>query len=146
MKFLLRRPSPVVASEAMRAKLHAAWHRSQSDRRQLSCGAVSGGFAKHLVPLLALVMALASLPLAAHEVRPAFLQIVETAPERFDVLWKQPIVQDRRLPIDPILPGGPANRWRSRRRGSSAAPCCSNGRWPAPSMRAASTFAAWRAP
>ena len=41
---------------------------------------------------------------AAHEVRPAYLQIVETEPERFQVLWKQPIVQDRRLPIEPILP------------------------------------------
>ena len=47
---------------------------------------------------------IASTPLAAHEVRPAYLQIVETTPDRFDVLWKQPIVQDRRLPIDPVLP------------------------------------------
>ena len=86
--------------------MHPIWHRPQNCRRQLSCGAVSGGLAKHLFPFLALLMALASLPLAAHEVRPAFLQIVETAPERFDVLWKQPIVQDRRLPIDPVLPEG----------------------------------------
>ena len=56
--------------------------------------------------LLALLTAIGSLPLAAHEVRPAFLQIVETAPARFNVLWKQPIVQDRRLPIDPVLPEG----------------------------------------
>ena len=62
--------------------------------------------AKRLAGLLALLMAFGCLPLAAHEVRPAFLQIVETAPERFDVLWKQPIVRDRRLPIDPILPEG----------------------------------------
>ncbi len=47
---------------------------------------------------------IASAPVAAHEVRPAYLQIVETAPERFAVLWKQPIVQDRRLAIDPVLP------------------------------------------
>ena len=46
----------------------------------------------------------ASAPLIAHEVRPAYLQIAETAPERFSVLWKQPIAQDRRLPIDPVLP------------------------------------------
>ena len=46
----------------------------------------------------------ASAPLTAHEVRPAYLQIAETAPERFSVLWKQPIAQDRRLPIDPVLP------------------------------------------
>ena len=47
---------------------------------------------------------IASAPVAAHEVRPAYLQIVETAPERFSVLWKQPLMQDRRLPIDPVLP------------------------------------------
>lgn len=54
--------------------------------------------------ILLAVTLLAGTPLAAHEVRPAYLQIVETAPERFSVLWKQPIVQDRRLAIDPVLP------------------------------------------
>jgi len=54
--------------------------------------------------ILLAVALIASAPLAAHEVRPAYLQIVETAPERFSVLWKQPIVQDRRLAIDPVLP------------------------------------------
>ena len=53
---------------------------------------------------LVAVALIASAPVTAHEVRPAYLQIVETAPERFSVLWKQPIVQDRRLAIDPVLP------------------------------------------
>ena len=53
--------------------------------------------------LVALALFLCA-PVAAHEVRPAYLQIVETAPERFRVLWKQPIVQNRRLAIDPVLP------------------------------------------
>ncbi len=57
--------------------------------------------ARRILLALALV---AGAPAAAHEVRPAYLQIVETAPERFRVLWKQPIVQDRRLAIDPVLP------------------------------------------
>ncbi len=57
--------------------------------------------ARRILLALALV---ASAPATAHEVRPAYLQIVETAPERFRVLWKQPIVQDRRLAIDPVLP------------------------------------------
>ena len=54
--------------------------------------------------LVGMLLSLLAPPLAAHEVRPAYLQIVETEPERFRVLWKQPIVQDRRLPIDPVLP------------------------------------------
>ena len=53
--------------------------------------------------LVALAL-IACAPVTAHEVRPAYLQLVETAPERFNVLWKQPIVQDRRLPIGPVLP------------------------------------------
>jgi len=43
-------------------------------------------------------------PAAAHEVRPAFLQITEVAPQRFEVVWKQPVLIDRRLPIDVVLP------------------------------------------
>ncbi len=49
-------------------------------------------------------LVLASAPPMSHEIRPALLQLTETAPERFTVLWKQPVVQDRRLPIDPVLP------------------------------------------
>ncbi len=50
--------------------------------------------------------ALLILPLQAlsHEVRPAYLELIETAPAQFSVTWKQPILGDRRLPIDPVLP------------------------------------------
>ncbi len=47
---------------------------------------------------------------AAHEVRPAYLQVTETSGGRFEVLWKQPILPDadpglvRRLPIAPRFP------------------------------------------
>ena len=46
-----------------------------------------------------------------HEVRPGFLQIIEQAVPQdtapiFDVLWKAPIVQNGRLPIDPVFPEG----------------------------------------
>ena len=53
--------------------------------------------------LVALV-AVAAAPIAAHEVRPAYLQLEETDPGVFSVLWKQPVLQDRRLPIDPRFP------------------------------------------
>ena len=51
-----------------------------------------------------LLGALAASQAMAHEVRPAYLQVAETEPGTFAVLWKQPILQDRRLPIDPIFP------------------------------------------
>ena len=56
--------------------------------------------------LPSLLTVLLALPAVAHEVRPAFLQITETEPERFQVLWKQPVLADRRLPIDVVLPAG----------------------------------------
>lgn len=42
----------------------------------------------------------------AHEMRPAFLQLNELEAGRFEVIWKQPVLDDRRLPLDPILPEG----------------------------------------
>lgn len=53
---------------------------------------------------------LAPMAAAAHEVRPAYLQVTEVFAGRFDVLWKQPILPDadpglvRRLPIAPRFP------------------------------------------
>jgi hydrogenase/urease accessory protein HupE len=54
--------------------------------------------------LAALLVLLAASQAQAHEVRPAYLQLTETAPGQFDVLWKQPLLGDRRLPLEPVLP------------------------------------------
>lgn len=35
----------------------------------------------------------------AHEARPAYLELTETAPGRFDVLWRTPVLAGRRLPV-----------------------------------------------
>lgn len=40
----------------------------------------------------------------AHEVRPAYLEIEQVSALEYRVLWKQPLLGDRRLPIDPVLP------------------------------------------
>ena len=61
--------------------------------------------------MLALLSATA-LPagLAAHEVRPAYLELTEVSAGRFEVLWKQPVLADaepglvRRLPLRPAFP------------------------------------------
>ena len=42
----------------------------------------------------------------AHEVRPAFLRAAETAPNTFNVVWKQPVLSGRRLRIRPSFPEG----------------------------------------
>lgn len=55
--------------------------------------------------LLALTLLLfCGSPTHAHEVRPAYLQLTEVAPEQFAVLWKQPVLDNRRLPLEPQLP------------------------------------------
>jgi hydrogenase/urease accessory protein HupE len=41
---------------------------------------------------------------AAHELRPAFLELTEIAPEIFDVLWKVPARGEARLALDAALP------------------------------------------
>ena len=43
---------------------------------------------------------------AAHEVRPAFLQIDQTGPARYDVTWKQPSLGDRAVHLQPHLSNG----------------------------------------
>ena len=39
-----------------------------------------------------------------HEVRPAYLGIAETEAGTFDILWKQPLLGYRRLPLEPAFP------------------------------------------
>jgi hypothetical protein len=40
----------------------------------------------------------------AHEVRPAYLEIKETSPGRFSVLWRTPVLAGMRLPVRLVLP------------------------------------------
>src|SRR5262245_31806028 len=55
---------------------------------------------------LVLAMALWSGLCAAHEVRPAYLEIREARPGEFEVLWKTPMQGDARLALEPaFLPG-----------------------------------------
>ncbi len=42
----------------------------------------------------------------AHESRPAYLDIKEIAPGRYDMLWRTPVTAGMRLPIAPTLPKG----------------------------------------
>ena len=53
------------------------------------------------------LLALLLVPLAAsaHESRPAYLAVTETAPGQFSVLWRTPVLAGMRLPIVLKLPG-----------------------------------------
>ena len=43
-------------------------------------------------------------PARAHEARPAYLEIKETAPGQFSVLWRTPVLAGMRLPVVLKLP------------------------------------------
>jgi len=40
----------------------------------------------------------------AHEIRPAYLELREVEPERFDVIWKVPMRGELQLDLEPVLP------------------------------------------
>jgi hydrogenase/urease accessory protein HupE len=52
---------------------------------------------------------LLAVPAFAHETRPAYLELQETAPGRFDVLWRTPVLAGMRLPVALKLPDGVRN-------------------------------------
>ena len=53
---------------------------------------------------------LAVVPMAqAHEARPAYLELKETGPGQFSVLWRTPVLAGRRLPVALKLPDGVRN-------------------------------------
>lgn len=54
--------------------------------------------------VISLLMVLWCLPAAAHEVRPAYLQLTETETGQFSVLWKVPARGDRVLSLQAALP------------------------------------------
>ena len=51
-----------------------------------------------------LAMAMTAATARAHEVRPAYLEVQETAPEAYAIIWKQPVNGDTRLALRPRLP------------------------------------------
>ena len=60
---------------------------------------------RSLFVALGLLVSLA-VPAVAHEVRPDLVQIPQTAPGEYDVIWKRPVVGDMALRLIPHLSGG----------------------------------------
>lgn len=54
--------------------------------------------------VLGLLLLIAARPVAAHELRPAYLDMHEAAPHQFTVLWKVPAIGEMRLALDLRLP------------------------------------------
>ena len=62
-----------------------------------------------LLVLASAALLLASLACVAHEARPAYLELKETAPGQFEVLWRTPVLSGMRLPIVLAMPEGARN-------------------------------------
>ncbi len=60
---------------------------------------------KRRLLLACLLVATFAAAAPAHEVRPAYLELHETATGELDVLWKTPMVGDMRLSLAPVLSG-----------------------------------------
>lgn len=62
-------------------------------------------------------------PAIAHEVRPAYLQLQQTAEDQWAVSWKQPVLEGMRLKISPAFAGqdGKPCRWTPQSRENLAA-------------------------
>jgi hypothetical protein len=58
--------------------------------------------------LAGLLLSLASRA-AAHEARPAYLEVKETAPGRYDLLWRTPVLAGMRLPVVLQVPASVRN-------------------------------------
>ena len=64
-------------------------------------------FVRQLLALALLLAVLVPVPLRAHELQPGYLELVESAPGRYDVLWKLPSLGeggDVRMPMVPVFP------------------------------------------
>jgi hypothetical protein len=59
-----------------------------------------------LVVLVLLVLLADARDANAHEARPAYLALTETAPGLFDVVWRTPVASGMRLPVVLQLPDG----------------------------------------
>ena len=67
---------------------------------------------------LAACLLLAVSVASAHEARPAYLEIKETAPGQFSVLWRTPVLAGMRLPVVLKLPDDVKEFARSQRSGT----------------------------
>ena len=59
---------------------------------------------RRLAPCLALVAVAAAPGVGAHEMRPGFLELRETAPQTYSLLWKKPSGGEVEIYIAPVIP------------------------------------------
>ena len=61
---------------------------------------------KPLRAVLALLVLAVARPAMAHEMRPGFLELRETGPQTYSLLWKKPSGGEIEIYIAPLIPAG----------------------------------------
>lgn len=89
--------------------------RGRGLRRSDILGGMGGWLAAVLVLALAFAVPRGA---SAHEVRPALIQIAETGPGAYEVVWKQPMVGDMTIHLVPHLSSGAIDREPTSQSGS----------------------------
>jgi hypothetical protein len=84
-------------------KLTLAWRGVEGLRRR---GIVQGAVVRLLTAFALALLFIAPRAALAHEVRPALIQITETGPGAYEVVWKQPMVGDMTIHMVPHLSSG----------------------------------------
>ena len=80
-----------------------------ASEREIDAVSIAGRFFRCIARFLAIAGAaiVAHHPGAmAHEARPAYLELTETQPDRYDVVWRTPVSAGQRLPVVLQLPDG----------------------------------------
>jgi hypothetical protein len=74
------------------------------------------GILRRWLILLGTALIAVAIEAPAHDARPAYLEIRQTTSERYDVLWRTPVLSGMRLPVLLKLPDGTATSSRRIRR------------------------------
>jgi hypothetical protein len=77
---------------------------SRDDARRERVGPGTPPTVSARISFACLLLAAVWRPAGAHEVRSGYLEIRATAPDRSQVLWKQPALGEMRSMIDPVFP------------------------------------------
>jgi hydrogenase/urease accessory protein HupE len=81
----------------------------EAENKAVVAATLAARVCRWLEPLLA-VAALAVMAhhpgVSAHEARPAYLELTEALPDRYDVVWRAPVLAGMRLPVVLQLPAG----------------------------------------
>ncbi len=104
-------PGRVPDFEEVEAEVKVAWLGEQkaggaARSRHRGDDAMSRSFFARSAEIVALALFVFANAAGAHESRPAYLEVTETAPDQYQLMWRTPVLAGMRLPVRLRLPAG----------------------------------------